>query len=279
MHRGIMRFWTFSLQIASRIGLTSLGDWTRAGALPVYEIGVGALALFAFPLLAHAQSLAPEIPAPYVPSFEQLATYVFVMLGPVKVLAPFAAMTRGMEQSTLRKLALIGTLLSLGALAAAAIIGVSTLEKWGVSPAALQMTGGIIIFLVALKPILAQFAPPAASAATPIDVVEKPTGLSLVRLSMNGLVFPTIVTPQGIALVILVLTAQPALGARMVAAVVTVMAINLVVMLLARSILKMPGVRLALTVFGNILGVLQAALGVQIVIGALRMIGVLKRLS
>lgn len=253
-----MRFWPFSLRVASL---------------------VGALAPLAFPLLAHAQSMAPEVPAPYVPSFGQLATYVFVMLGPVKVLAPFTVMTRGMEKSALRKLALIGTLLSFGALAAASIIGVSMLEKWGVSPAALQMTGGIIIFLVALRPILAQFAPTAASAATPINVVEKPIGLSLMRLSMNGLVFPTIVTPHGIALVILVLTAYPTHAARMVLAVVIVMAINLVVMLLARNILNMPGIGHALTIFGNVLGVLQAALGIQIVIGALRMIGVLERLS
>lgn len=258
----------------SRIGWTSLIR-TDEAAWRICGISIVALALLAFPMLAQAQTPVSQAPAAYLPNFAQIATYVFVMLGPVKVLGPFAVMTGGMEKPALRKLALIGVLVSLLALAAAATIGVSTLEKWVISPGALQMTGGIIIFLVALKPILAQFAPPVAPAVTTVEAGDKPPQPSLLKLALSGLVFPTIVTPQGLALVILVVAAYPVLKGQMVLAVVQIMAINLVVMLCARLILKTPGISFALTVFGNVLGVLQVALGIQLVIGALRLLHVL----
>ena len=238
---------------------------------------IGILAMLAFPLLAYAGEQVNRNPGLYVPEFSQIATFVFVMLGPIKVLAPFVAMTRDMEASDRRKLALFSVLMSLLALALAATIGVSTLHGWSVSPAALQMALGIIIFLAALNPILRQIAPAPSAAAANADAA-KPAKTPM-RAAVIQLVFPTIVPPQGVALVILVLAIDPSLTASMVAAVGLVMVINLAVMLLAQRILCMPGVGLALIMFGNVLGVLQVALGIQIVISTLRVLGALAPLG
>ena len=238
----------------------------------------GALMLLAFPLLAQAQTPAPGRAAGYVPDFAQIATYVFVMLGPVKMLGPFARMTRGMDSASCRRLALIAILISLVTLMTAATMGVSTLAKWRISQGALQLAGGVIIFLVALKPVLAQFAAQPVMTAGPVEVEEKPAPPPL-RQVLRGLVFPTIVTPQGLALIILVVAAYPALEGSMALAVVAIMVLNLMIMLLARLILKAPGLIFALMIFGNVMGVLQVALGIQLVIGALRVLGVMAPLG
>ncbi len=241
-------------------------------------IGIGILAMLAFPLLACAGEPVNRTSALYVPEFSQIATFVFVMLGPIKVLVPFVAMTPYMKISDRRKLALFAAMMSLLALALAATIGVSTLHGWSVSPVALQLALGIIIFLTALNPILRQIAPAPTAEPAQADAA-KLAGAPSMRAAVIQLVFPTIVPPQGVALVILVLAIDPTLTASMVAAVGLVMVINLAVMLLAQRILSMPGVGLALIMFGNVLGVLQVALGVQIVISTLRVLGALAPLG
>ena len=247
-------------------------DWCGEG---VRCAGI-ALVLFALPVLAHAQTPAAGRAGGYVPDFAQIATYVFVMLGPVKILGPFATMTRGMEGKSLRRLALIGIVVSLITLVAAATIGVSTLGKWRISQGALQLAGGAIIFLVALKPILAQFSP---QTPVPVEVEKKPAPLVPMKQLLRALVFPTIVTPQGLALIILIVAAYPAVEGDMALAVGAVMVLNLMIMLFARLILKTPGLGFALMIFGNVLGVLQVALGVQFIIGALRVSGILPPLG
>lgn len=231
-------------------------------------LGAGATLLWlVFPRVAQAQAPGPASAGGYVPDFAQIATYVFVMLGPVKILGPFATTTDSMPDADRRRLALTGTLIALITLLAAATLGVSTLGKWRISEGALQLAGGVIIFLAALKLILAQFSPS-------VDVQASVTPLPM-RQILRGLIFPTIVTPQGLALIILIVAAYPALKAQVALAVGGIMVLNLAVMLLARLILKAPGIGFALMIFGNVLGVLQVALGVQFIIGALRVIGVL----
>jgi multiple antibiotic resistance protein len=174
---------------------------------------------------------------------------------------------------------LIGVLISLGAVAVAATIGVSLLEKWAVSHGALLVAGGLFIFLAGIGPILRQLAPPAAPSAAPVAPAEKPARPPLLALALKGLVFPTIVTPQGVALVILTVAAYPALTVQIALAVVQIMAINFVAMLFSQRLFKTPGVLPALIVLGSVVGVLQVGLGVQIVINGLRVVGALAPLG
>jgi multiple antibiotic resistance protein len=88
--------------------------------------------------------------------------------------------------------------------------------------------------------------------------------------------FPTVVTPYGIAALIVVLTNSPdaARTAGILAILIGVMGTNLLAMLYGRRI--MGGITLlALQIVGAVLGVLQIAFAVQLILRGLHELGVL----
>ena len=118
-------------------------------------------------LLHYVETIAAQTPgaSPAQDSALSLSmtfTAFMVMLGPVKIVGPFAAHTAGMNRSELRKTAFraIG-FASAGGLAAA-VVGQHALASWGIPPAVLHLTAGLILLLVALKSVLAQYEPPPA---------------------------------------------------------------------------------------------------------------------
>ena len=122
---------------------------------------------------------------------------------------------------------------------------------------------------VALRLVLQQYAPP-----TEIDarLSDSAFGGAAIRLA-----FPTIVTPYGIATVIIILSVSPntfyVVGVG--AVLIRVMILNLLAMLYARKILELVGM-MPLQIISAVLSVLQVALGVQMILGGLRMIGLLE---
>jgi small neutral amino acid transporter SnatA (MarC family) len=98
---------------------------------------------------------------------------LFVTLGPLNIIVPFAAMTKGRTSASKRRLAFKAILLA-------------TIVSGG----ALLLAAGAILFLVAL----------AAADRTPSES----------ELAFSPLAFPTIVTPYGLALLILLFTLHPA---------------------------------------------------------------------
>ncbi len=85
------------------------------------------------------------------------------------------------------------------------------------------------------------------------------------------------VSPYGVAVVILVLTSRPASVPvePIIAMLGVIMMLNLLIMLNAPAITRSPYIAPAFAVVGAVLGVLQAALGVQAVLTGLRLAGVL----
>ena len=93
-------------------------------------------------------------------------------------------------------------------------------------------------------------------------------------LAINPLAFPTIVTPYGIAaIIIFVSLAEGDLRAQFVIAalVAAILLVNWLAMLAAHTILKHAGT--ALQIFAVVLGVTQAALGLLIMLEALAATG------
>ena len=92
---------------------------------------------------------------------------------------------------------------------------------------------------------------------------------------MAPLAFPTIVTPYGIAAVVVLVAFSQSLEGRLSIGIVVVaiMVLNLIVMLVARRL--QTALAVALPIFGAVLGVVQVALGLQIINNALRQLGVL----
>ena len=152
----------------------------------------------------------------------------------------------------------------------AATIGVRVLTNWGISTGALLVAAGIILFLVALESIRSQY-------AVPGDPDEAPAVKVPVRQLGFKLAFPYVVSPYGVAVVILVLTTRPETVPMMpiLAMLGGIMLLNLVVMLNAERIATSPYIAPLMAIVGSVLAVLQAALGVQAVLAGLALAGVL----
>jgi multiple antibiotic resistance protein len=185
----------------------------------------------------------------------QVFTFLFLMLGPFKIIGPFAKITQGADPALTRKLAVTAIIYSTIALLLAGFLGQSIMSKYGIPLPILGLSGGIILFLVALLNIIHQFTP----GSDKEDKVTTPT----MNMAMHPLAFPTIVTPYGIAAVIIFLAMFPDLRLYIGLVVLAMMVLNLIIMLITRYIYKSLAVILAL--LGAILGIIQVALGLMII--------------
>jgi multiple antibiotic resistance protein len=188
----------------------------------------------------------------------EIFTFLFLMLGPVKIIGPFAEITSVADSALARRLALSATLYSSLALLLAAFLGERLLAKYDIPLPVLALAAGIVLFLVALRTILQQFNAPDRSA----EEVTAPT----LSMAIMPLAFPTIVTPYGIAALMIFIALSPDLEGKLMIGVIllAIMLLNLIAMLLARRILGTVGV--FLQILGAVLGIIQVALGLQIII-------------
>jgi multiple antibiotic resistance protein len=196
----------------------------------------------------------------------EILTLFFVTLGPLKLLGPFAQRTREMDEAALRRTALRVFIVALLAVILGGLVGRAMLAKFQVSLPALQITIGILFFLVALQLVLEQYA---SQREAPLPAAPMAATLALT--------FPLVVTPYGIAAVILLIATaadRPRLLTIFVIAAI-VMLVNLLAMLFVRQIMR-GSVVFILQVLGAVLGVLQVALAVEIVIRGLRQLGALE---
>ena len=196
----------------------------------------------------------------------EMLAFFFLLLGPIKILGPFVKLTRGGEPRVCRQLAVRSILLAAGALAAAAILGEKFLDSYRIRVPVLAITGGLILFLAALDTVMQQLRGSAGA-----DVGDTPLSLSL---AVSPLAFPTIVTPSGIAAVIIFVTLSPDPAGKLTIGLLllVILILDLVAMLYARAILKW--MSLPLYILGVVLGVIQVALGLNIILVNLARIGV-----
>ena len=223
----------------------------------------------------------PDPSSPLSPS--KVFTFLFVMIGPLKVIGPFAKMTAGWERHRKRRLAFQAILIAAFGALAAVTLGARLLQKWGVSLGALLLTAGLVLFLVALDVVMRQYS---SSPENTEEHATPPAGSSSPRPSVRALAFslafPTIITPYGAAVLILLVSlraGQPAVIAQIIGLVALVLVLDLVAMLTADRIMTTPAVRPALGILAIVLSILQVALGVQAMIDALYLLGMPKLAS
>ena len=193
--------------------------------------------------------------------FGAIFTLFFITLGPLKVLGPFAQLTREADEATMRKIAVRAFVLALIAVFAGGFAGRALLQNWGISASAMLLAGGIIFALVGLSLVLEQYQP-AHPAPPPLPAAPMAAAMRIT--------FPLVVTPYGIAALIVVLANSPndARTAGILAILLAVMVLNLLAMLYVRKI--MGGITvMVLQIAGAVLGVLQVAVAVDMVLRAL----------
>jgi multiple antibiotic resistance protein len=184
----------------------------------------------------------------------------FVTLGPLKVIPTFMQLTRQASPAFKRQLAWRSALIATLVISLVVIIGQNLLQVWQIQLPALMIAGGILLSLVALKLILAQYGAQAQLPPSP-----DPPELSL---AVTPLAFPTILPPFGIAIALTLVVLSTELGLRpwiVMLLLLLVMGLNLLSMLAAGPILKF--IRpVTLKILGFTLGVMQFALGIQFIL-------------
>lgn len=194
---------------------------------------------------------------------------LFLMLGPIKILLPFVAITAGADRTFRNRLATRAIIFSAAALALAGIFGRGIMANFNVSLPVLALAGGLVLFLVALQTVLQQ----TLGSSQGLRLFEGQPGMHLAR---SPLAFPIIVTPYGIAALIVFATLAEGdhrVELMIATIVLAILAMNWVAMIFAEQILKWIGT--ALQIFAVVLGIAQVAIGLQVIVQSLRMLGVL----
>jgi multiple antibiotic resistance protein len=143
----------------------------------------------------------------------------------------------------------------------AAVLGERALMGWGIRYAILLLAGGIIWFLIALFTVLQPYLP----ALRRPPIVREPS----LALAFTPLAFPIIVTPYGIATLIILLATMQTLGewVALLGLTAVMLLLNWAAMIFASPILRLLAVPLELV--GWVLGVLQVALALNLIYIAL----------
>jgi multiple antibiotic resistance protein len=205
-------------------------------------------------------------------SYGDIGILFFLTLGPLKAVLPFARVTRGTEPAFRRAMAWQATAIATTIVLVVALLGPFVLTNWHVSPSAIIITGGIILFYQALH-IVTQ-TPAAAPPSADREASPSPPSPAI---AVFPIAVPAIVTAPGIAAIAtIVVLNRHDLGhnAVVVALLLGVMLLNLLALWNAETILK-HGLAGVLPVVGWVLAVLQASLAVQMVIYSLRVLEVL----
>ncbi|MBS1972082.1 MAG: hypothetical protein JSU04_17360 [Bdellovibrionales bacterium] len=199
---------------------------------------------------------------PYLISSTQILTLFFIMLGPMRLLGPFLQESKSLTKSQIHDIAWRAALISAVALMICGYIGKILLDNWSIPIPILNLTSGLIFFIVAMTLIIKPKAPPPPSAQASEPA---PTGLST-ALKM-------VITPYGAAILIglLALSKEPARDQIILINLVIVMFLNYLAMFFIRQIMGKVGM-LIMQLLGVVLGVLQAALALNMIYLSIKML-------
>jgi len=204
-------------------------------------------------------------------TYGDIGILLFLTLGPLKAILPFARVTRGTDLDFQRTVAWRSTAIATVIALVVAVLGPLVLTNWHVTSPAVSITGSIILFSQALRSVMQ--APPAPGSAAPQTSPSPPSP----AIAVFPLAIPAILTAPGIAAIAVIISLNKhdlADEAIVIAILLGVMVLNLLTLWNNETILK-HGLAGILPVVGWVLAVLQAALAVQIIIHALRVLEVL----
>jgi multiple antibiotic resistance protein len=196
----------------------------------------------------------------------------FLTLGPLKAILPFSRASRGTDLDFQRTVAWRSIAIATVIAVVVALLAPLVLTNWHVSPPAVSITAGIILFVQALRIVMQ--APAAPGSATPQTSPSPPSP----AIAVFPLAIPAILTAPGIAAIAVIISLNKhdlANMAIVIGLLLGVMVLNLLTLWNNETILK-HGLAGILPVVGWVLAVLQAALAVQIIIHALRVLEVMR---
>ena len=186
-------------------------------------------------------------------------------LGPLKLIPAFVKLTKNYKQNIRHQLALKSFFISTLVILGVAILSQRVLKSWQINISAMLLTTGIILFLVALKNVLAQYN---YSLVDKEIIEENPRDLTI-----NPLVFPSILTPYGIALVVTISAIFAKIQIPLIPLFLIlsiIMFLNLGAMFFAYHILYWIK-PITLKILSFVFSVMQVALGLDMIIRGIKM--------
>ena len=189
--------------------------------------------------------------------WSRLTIILFMTIGPIKIIPVFARLTQNASKQVIIKLATRSFALSTLSILTVALASENILNKYRISLSSLIEAAGIVLFLISLKMLLQQYD---NQKNNPLPIPENP-----LTALISPLTFPTILTPQGIALVMISMTIAQRLDNnvdKILGLIMVVMILNLLSMLYARQILTVLQPTL-LQILNLILSIIQLALAIS----------------
>lgn len=187
-------------------------------------------------------------------------TTFFATIGPIEAAVLFATLTPKVSAAERRRIAMRATFIAMVILGASTLAGGPLLKQLGVSIPALQTAGGVILLVIALDMVFAR--PTSAFKLTPPEGAE---AQHKEDLAVFPLATPLLAGPGAMSAGILL--AANAHGdafalSMTLAALATVMALTLALLMLAHDVTRFIGVT-AQRVLMRVFGILLAAIAVQ----------------
>jgi multiple antibiotic resistance protein len=201
--------------------------------------------------------------------FSFIFTIFFMLLGPIKLIPSFAGVTRGADGRFKRDVAVRGALIASVLCAFVALAGGTLLGKYRISIDAVRISGGLVLLIAALLVIFqkAQSASPGSGTPTAIQLAASPVAV------------PGIVPPAGVAAILIfmmVAPQYPGMTQAVAICLATMMALDFLVMYFIDRVMKTPGLMIVLPVLGSVLVFVQLGLAVQMLLTALKNLGVIQ---
>jgi len=198
-------------------------------------------------------------------------TTFFAVIGPVDTAVLLAALTPNMTRAERRAIALKATVIATIIILLFAFFGGPVLRQLGVSLAALQTAGGIILFLIALEMTLARRPGPVAALSLKESAEAEDKAEAHAEIAVFPFATPLIAGPGAMTSAIVLAAGtrgDVTLFGAVIAAILVVMLVTLILFLLAQELNQLIGLT-ARKVIVRVFGVLLAALAVQSIFNGL----------
>jgi multiple antibiotic resistance protein len=198
-------------------------------------------------------------------------TTFFAVIGPIDTAVLLASLTPGMTRAERRAIAVKAVFIATVIILLFALFGGPVLRQLGVSLAALQTAGGIILFMIALEMTLSKRPGPAAALSPKESEEAEDKAEAHAEIAVFPFATPLLAGPGAMTSAIVLAAGTRGdltLLSAVVAAIIAVMGVTLLLLLAAQEIHQYIGLT-ARKVIVRVFGVLLAALAVQSIFNGL----------
>ena len=192
-----------------------------------------------------------------------------MLLGPVKLIPSFGGLTRDADRQFKRDLAIRGVVVASALCAFVALAGGTLLGRYRISIDAVRISGGLVLLISALQIIFQK-------AHSPSPISDKSAAI---QLAVSPVAVPMIVPQAGVAAILICMAHAPqsqGIAQSVAIGLATMMVLDFLVMYFIDQVMKTPGLTIILMVLGSVLVFVQAALAINMMLVALKSMGVIQ---